>query len=82
MSQRWITILLVAAVLIGAGAGTALVVRQPGFWIDLGGEVVNRAWPEITRWMFGRMTPEQEKALQRCVRRGGRWDNMRKVCDR
>lgn len=82
MSERTVTILLVVAVLLGVSAGTALVVRQPAFWLDLGSEAVRRAWPEVVRIWTGRMTPEQELAWRQCERRGvGKWNHAKKRCE-
>ena len=54
--MSWLEIALIGAVLVGATAGTALVVRQPVFWSGLIVAMLKAALPIITK----RMTPEQE----------------------
>jgi hypothetical protein len=56
-------------VLVGATAGTALVVRQPVFWSGLVIAMFKAAVPILTK----RMTPEQE-AEWRAAERAGRGD--------
>jgi hypothetical protein len=74
--MTWLEIAAIAVLLIGIGAGGYLVAQRPTFWAGLVGVVFKAAWPFLSK----RMTPEQEKAFQNCVRRGGEWDPMRKRC--
>jgi len=74
--MTWLEIAAIAVLLIGIGAGGYLVAQRPTFWWGLGVIAFKAAWPFLSK----RMTPEQEKAFQDCVRRGGEWDPMRKRC--
>lgn len=74
--MTWLEIAAIAVLLIGVGAGGYLVAQRPTFWWGLGVIAFKAAWPFLSK----RMTPEQEKAFQDCVRRGGEWDPMRKRC--
>ena len=74
--MTWLEIAAIAVLLIGIGAGGYLVAQRPTFWWGLGVVAFKAAWPFLSK----RMTPEQEKAFQDCVRRGGEWDPMRKRC--
>ena len=74
--MTWLEIAAIAVLLIGIGAGGYLVAQRPTFWWGLGVIAFKAAWPFLSK----RMTPEQEKAYQDCVRRGGEWDPMRKRC--
>ena len=80
--MNWVAVALVVAVLIGVAGGTAIVVRSPTFWVGMGKAVVAALIPAVVRVVSKRMTPEQEKALQDCVRRGGEWDHANKRCKR
>jgi cyanate permease len=74
--MTWLEIAAIVALLVGVGAGGYLVARRPTFWVGLGVAVFNSLLPHLAK----RMTPEQEKAFQDCVRRGGEWDFQRKRC--
>ena len=74
--MTWLEIVALVMLLIGIGAGGYLVAQRPTFWWGLGVVAFKAAWPFLAK----RMTPEQEKAFQDCVRRGGEWDPMRKRC--
>ena len=74
--MTWLEIAAIAVLLIGVGAGGYLVAQRPTFWWGLGVIAFKAAWPFLSK----RMTPEQEKAFQDCVRRGGEWDPARKRC--
>jgi hypothetical protein len=74
--MTWLEIAAIAVLLIGIGAGGYLVAQRPTFWWGLGVVAFKAAWPFLSK----RMTPEQEKAFQDCVRRGGEWDPTRKRC--
>ena len=76
--MNWIEIAAIAAVLIGLGAGGFLVAQRPAFWWGLGVVAFKAALPFLSQ----RMSPDQEKAFQDCVRRGGEWDHVRKRCKR
>lgn len=67
--MNWFEIALVGAVLVGATAGTVLVVRQPVFWSGLVVAMFKAALPFITK----PETPEKrEKRVQE--ERAGRGD--------
>jgi hypothetical protein len=74
--MTWLEIAAIAALLVGVGAGGYLVARRPTFWVGLGAAVFKSLLPHLAK----RMTAEQEKAFQDCVRRGGEWDPFRKRC--
>ena len=59
--MSWIEIALIGAVLVGATAGTALIVRAlgPDLLVGLAGSMLKAALPFITQ----RMTPEEEAEL-------------------
>jgi hypothetical protein len=73
---NWLEIAAVVVLLVGLGAGGFLVVQRPSFWLGIFSAALTGLLPHITK----RMTPEQEKALQECHRRGGNWDHFRKKC--
>lgn len=75
--MSWLEIALVLAVLVGAGAGTALVVRNPAFWVGLGSAMLQGLLPVLTR----RMDPETERRWRECQLRGGRWNHRTRRCD-
>ena len=54
--------------------------RSPDFVAGLTAVVAKAAVKAIAPIVAKRMTPEQEKAFQACVRRGGDWDHIRKRC--
>ncbi len=71
--QEGVAVLVIVA---GLGAGAFLVAQRPSFWIEFGARLIKAALP----FLLKRMTPEQERAFQNCVRRGGEWDHVRKKC--
>jgi hypothetical protein len=74
--MTWLEIAAIAALLVGVGAGGYLVAQRPAFWAGLGAAVFKSLLPHLAK----RMTAEEEKAYQDCVRRGGEWDPFRKRC--
>jgi hypothetical protein len=82
VSDGVITTLLVLSVLVGIGGASFMVFRSPAFWGDVISEIAAKAWPEIVKVFTKRMDPETEKRWRECERRGGKWDHMRKRCDR
>jgi hypothetical protein len=74
--MTWLEIAAIAALLVGVGAGGYLVAQRPTFWVGLGVAVFKSLLPHLAK----RMTAEEEKAYQDCVRRGGEWDPFRKRC--
>jgi hypothetical protein len=74
--MTWLEITAVVVLLLGVGAGGYLVAQRPAFWAGLVAVIFRAALPYLAK----RMTPEQEKAYQACVRRGGEWDSARKRC--
>lgn len=76
--MNWLEIAAIAMLFVGIGAGGFLVAQRPTFWWGLGVVAFKAALPYLMR----RMTPEQEKAFQDCMRRGGQWDHVNKRCKR
>jgi hypothetical protein len=64
--MTWLEIALIGAVLVGAAAGTALVVRAPTFWYDMLAAAVTAALPFIMK----RMKPEDEAKMREDYRAG------------
>ena len=60
--------------------GAFLAARNPAFWISLGSQFIAKMLPDIREYVSKRNTPEVESEMQKCVRRGGEWDNFRKKC--
>ena len=73
--MSWIEIALIGAVLVGATAGTALIVWAlgPDLLVGLAGSMLKAVLPFITQ----RMTPEEE-AEWRKAERAGRGDEWRR----
>lgn len=73
--MSWLDIALIGAVLVGATAGTALIVRAlgPDLLVGLAGSMLKAALPFIMK----RMTPEEE-AEWRQAERAGRGDEWRR----
>lgn len=71
---------ILTAVVVSLAATIYLVGQRPSFWIGMIIEVVKRAWPSIKEYFGRRNTPEIEKQMAECVRRGGEWDNFAKRC--
>lgn len=78
--MTWLEVALVAAVLLGAGCGAALVVRNPDFWVDLGKATVIAALPAVMGVLKHRMSPEEELEMQKAYRagRGSEWERRRR----
>lgn len=76
--MSWLEITALIVLLAGIGAGGFLVAQRPTFWWGLGVVAFKAVLPHLAK----RMTPEEEKAFQDCVRRGGEWDHFRKRCKR
>lgn len=74
--MSWIEIAAIAVLILGVGAGGFLVAQRPTFWFSLGVVMFKAALPHLTK----RMSPEKEKEMRDCIRRGGEWDNFRKKC--
>lgn len=54
--------------------------RDPVFITGLMVAMATSLFKAVEPKILKRMTPEQEKAMHECVRRGGEWDNARKKC--
>lgn len=74
--MNWVEPALILALMLGLFAGGVLVARSPTFWFGLGTVMFKAALP----YLLKRMSPEEEKAYQACIRRGGKWDNFKKRC--
>lgn len=60
--------------------GAFFIVRSPTFWINLVNELIRLSLPKVAEVVTKRNTPEVESEMQKCIRRGGEWDNFRKKC--
>lgn len=80
--MNWIEIAAIAALLVGVGAGGFLVAQRPSFWLGLASAAIRPLLPLIKDYVLRRNSPDVEKAMQDCIRRGGKWDNFRKRCQR
>jgi hypothetical protein len=78
--MSWQEILAVSCVIIGLIAGGYLAAQRPAFWVEFFTRLLISFMPFITKYISKRMTPEEEKAFQKCVRQGGEWDHFRKRC--
>lgn len=66
--------------LLGVFAAAVLVAQRPTFWVGLALAAWAQAWPKIWEYVSRRNSPEIEAEMQKCLRRGGEWDNFRKRC--
>lgn len=78
--MNWLEAIAVLVLFVGLGGGAFLVAQRPSFWVGLGKAVVTAALPAIVKVVSKRMTPEEEAAFQKCLKRGGHWDHIRKKC--
>lgn len=76
----WLIWGAVLALFVCLGVATYFVARSPSFWIGLVKQVFALAVPDILEYLKARNTPDVEKEMQSCVRRGGEWDNFNKKC--
>ena len=53
----------------------------PVVWAHVKPAFLKHVWPLLLK-AFGRMDPADEARWRDCERRGGKWDHMRKKCDR
>lgn len=67
-------------VALGLLAGGYIAAQRPAFWTEFGIRLLSVILPPLWTWMSKRMTPDEERAFQQCVRRGGEWDHIRKRC--
>lgn len=68
--------------LIAAGLGAFTFFRSPQAYIAFGKIALEKLRPIILAYILKRMSPEKEKEMQECIRRGGEWDPHRKRCKR
>lgn len=78
--MSWQEAVAVFVILLGLGAGAFLVAQRPAFWIEFGRRLAASLWPLVWSYVSKRNSPEIEKRMNDCIRRGGRWDNFRKKC--
>jgi hypothetical protein len=78
--MTWLEVALVVGVLLGAGCGAALVVRNPTFWLDLGKAAVIAALPAVISVLKHRMSPNEEREMREAYRagRGDEWERKRR----
>ena len=82
--MNWLEIAAIALVCLGLVAGAFLFARRPEFWIEFGIRLFQRVWPFALGYFMKlgrRHDPETERRMQECVRRGGRWNNVKKRCE-
>lgn len=70
----------IALVVIGLLAGVYVAAQRPSFWVEFGGRVVSALSPMVWAYISKRNSPDIERRMQECYRRGGEWDNFRKKC--
>jgi hypothetical protein len=80
--MTWQEGVAVGLVLVGLLAGGYIAAQRPTFWIEFGGRLLRKLWPLLFAYFTKRMSPEKEKEMQDCFRRGGQWDPVRKRCKR
>lgn len=78
--MTWLEVLAIAVLLLGLGGGAFLVAQRPSFWVGIGKAAFAAALPAIVKAVTQRMTPEEEAAFHKCMKRGGQWDHIRKKC--
>jgi len=78
--MSWHEILAVSCVIIGLIAGGYLAAQRPAFWVEFFTRILIAFIPFASKYVSKRMTPDEEKAYQKCVRQGGEWDSFRKRC--
>lgn len=83
--MTWLEIALIiavlAAVLIGLGAGAVLVAKRPSFWFGLGTVMFKAGMPHLVKYITKRMPPEEEEAWRKCQLRGGKWNHIKRRCE-
>lgn len=69
--MNWFDIVLIGAVLVGATAGTVLVVQQPVFWSGLVTAMLRAALPYVVK----RLPADKEEEWRKAERagRGDEW---------
>lgn len=72
--------LMVAALFGVAAIAIWTAFKNPVFVAGLATVILNSVAEAILPTLSKRMTPEQEKAFQDCLKRGGEWDNFNKRC--
>lgn len=77
MSFIWLISAALAAV---AAVSVWFAFQSPDFVAGLAVVAVGAAVKAVSPVILKRMSPAHEKAFRDCVRRGGQWDNFRKVC--
>jgi hypothetical protein len=70
----------IALICIGLLAGAYIAGQRPSFWLEFGTRLFAAVRPLVWDFLTKRMSPEDEKRMQDCYRRGGTWDNFRKKC--
>ena len=72
----------IALVCIGLLGGAYAVAQRPTFWIEFGARLFQRLAPRIVAYLTKPESDEVRKARQRCERMAGKWDPVRKRCNR
>jgi hypothetical protein len=78
--MTWQEVVAVIIVCAGLFAGAFLYGRRPAFWIEFGARIFAVIRAPLWNYLTKRMSPEDEKRMHECIRRGGVWDNFRKKC--
>lgn len=72
--MNWLEIALIGAVLVGATAGTVLVVQQPVFWSGLITAMLKAALPYVVK----RMPADKEEEWRKSTRQADGGDEWRR----
>ena len=80
--MNWIDAVLLLAAVIGLILGGILVARSPSFWFQVGAIALDKLKPVIIAYIVKRMPPEDEAAWRKCELSGGKWDHVRRRCNR
>jgi hypothetical protein len=78
----WQEAIAVVVILAGLGGGAFLVAQRPTFWIEFGARLFKAVLPRIVAYLTKPESDEVRKARQRCERMAGKWDPIRKKCNR
>ena len=68
--MSWQEGVAITVVLLGLGAGAFLVAQRPSFWIEFGSRLVKALLPLAWRYVWKRISPEEEAAWRQAERRG------------
>lgn len=78
--DAWLPAAFILVLLIAVGLGAFSYFRTPKPYIDFAKIAFENLKPVVLQILLKRMSPEKEKELHECLRRGGEWDPVRKRC--